>query len=109
MMHALTYESKVEWEYYTNHKKSVAWINPDMSVHCDGQLGAGRRHKDMRDVYHVMLPICEADGLKHILRRFKPNCQRKLKNLDKQLARQALKRMRGGHPQQGATAPTASA
>mmetsp|Transcript_14506 Transcript_14506/g.37194 ORF Transcript_14506/g.37194 Transcript_14506/m.37194 type:complete len:112 (+) Transcript_14506:152-487(+) len=53
---------------------------------------------------------CEADGLKHIVRGFKPNSKQKLKNMDKQLARQALERMRGGtHPQKGATAQTASA
>eukprot|EP00873_Tetraselmis_striata_P041678 jgi/Tetstr1/461942/TSEL_007020.t1 len=57
---ALTCESKVECEYYTHHKKSVAWFNPDL---------------------------------------FKTDGQQKLKNLDKQLARQALERMRGGHPQ----------
>eukprot|EP00873_Tetraselmis_striata_P036248 jgi/Tetstr1/456512/TSEL_043234.t1 len=41
--------------------------------------------------------------------RFQPNGQKKLKNMYKQLAKQALERMRGGHQQQGATAPTASA
>eukprot|EP00873_Tetraselmis_striata_P034584 jgi/Tetstr1/454848/TSEL_000326.t1 len=80
----------VEWEYYTNQKKSVAWFNPDLFVHCVGQLGAGRRHKDLQDVYRVVLPIreaCElkADGLKHIVRRLKPNGQQRLKNLDKHL------------------------
>eukprot|EP00873_Tetraselmis_striata_P019258 jgi/Tetstr1/439522/TSEL_027951.t1 len=39
------------------------------------------------------------DGLKHILPKFKPNGQHKLKNVDKQPAKQALERMRGGHPQ----------
>eukprot|EP00873_Tetraselmis_striata_P008829 jgi/Tetstr1/429093/TSEL_019057.t1 len=29
---ALTCESKVEWEYYTHWKKSVAWFNPDMQA-----------------------------------------------------------------------------
>eukprot|EP00873_Tetraselmis_striata_P002925 jgi/Tetstr1/423189/TSEL_001309.t1 len=103
---------EVEWEYYTHLKKSVAWFNPDLCVHCVGQLGAGWRHKDLHDVYHVVLPICEAceaDGLKHNVPGFKPNGEQKLKNTDKHLAGQALARMRGGHPQQGATAPTASA
>eukprot|EP00873_Tetraselmis_striata_P019348 jgi/Tetstr1/439612/TSEL_028036.t1 len=31
---ALTCESRVEWEYYTHQKKSMAWSNPDMCVHC---------------------------------------------------------------------------
>eukprot|EP00873_Tetraselmis_striata_P019403 jgi/Tetstr1/439667/TSEL_028086.t1 len=84
---ALTCEPMVEWEYYTHHqKKSVAWFNPDLCVHCARQFGAGRRHKDLQDVYHVVLPICEAceaNGLKHILRKLKPNGQQKLKNLKK--------------------------
>eukprot|EP00873_Tetraselmis_striata_P016046 jgi/Tetstr1/436310/TSEL_025149.t1 len=67
--------------------------------------------RSLISVTRVSREACElkADELKHIVRRFKPNSQHKLKNLDKQLARQALERMRGGHPQQGATAPTASA
>eukprot|EP00873_Tetraselmis_striata_P009548 jgi/Tetstr1/429812/TSEL_019679.t1 len=68
----------------------------------------------MHDVYRVVLPIreaCElkADGLKHSVRKLKPNGQQRLKNLDKHDRQAALERMRGGHPQQGVTAPTASA
>eukprot|EP00873_Tetraselmis_striata_P028282 jgi/Tetstr1/448546/TSEL_035804.t1 len=48
-----------EMEYYTHQKKSVAWFDADMCVHCIGQLGVGQRHKDMQDVYYVVLPICQ--------------------------------------------------
>eukprot|EP00873_Tetraselmis_striata_P037323 jgi/Tetstr1/457587/TSEL_044155.t1 len=83
-----------------------------MCVHNGGQLGVGQRHKDMQEVYHVVLSICqacEADGLKHIVRKFKPNGQKKLKDFHKQLARQAMELMRGGCPQHEASASAASA
>jgi len=54
---ALTCASRME--YYTHQKKSVAWFDADMCVHCIGQLGVGQRHKDMQDVYYVVLPICQ--------------------------------------------------
>eukprot|EP00873_Tetraselmis_striata_P041516 jgi/Tetstr1/461780/TSEL_006867.t1 len=97
---ALACESMVEWEYYTNQKKSVAWINPECACTVLDNLEPDGATKTCRTSITSCCPSA----------RSKPNGQQKLKNMDKQLARQArLERLRGGHPRQGATAPTASA
>eukprot|EP00873_Tetraselmis_striata_P039666 jgi/Tetstr1/459930/TSEL_005269.t1 len=91
---------RVEWEYYiANQKKSVAWFTRTCACTVMDNLEPDGATKTCMTSITSCCPSA----------RIKPNGQKKLKNLDKQLAKQALERMRGGHPQQGATAPTASA